>query len=214
MRRGYRRHRLLLYRHLHEFTNKIQGDRADRPGDRDKNGVYRIFPYIRKRDDEDKAKHPNHDAFVAWQYTPSSPSPWIQWLRENILRGPAASLSESEGSSTITQSSSKHVEMAGWFVDSSGYVSIDLRRSQGITMAAVASQEYRMVGDCSTTLVVEDSDLIDNGHPYQYYDLLVRPKGQTVIYVFQATGTEGTSPNPDLRELRAIRESIQVVRAK
>jgi hypothetical protein len=93
---------------------------------------------------------------------------------------------------------------------------IDLSRHspKKIVLADVVSQEYKMVGDCPTTLVVEDGDLIVNGHSNQFYDLLVRPKGQTVIYIFEATGIEGTSPNPDLRELKAIRDSIRVVKAR
>jgi hypothetical protein len=124
--------------------------------------------YIRKIDTEYKSKHRNHDAFTDWQYTPSSPSPFMQWLRKNIL-GSSDTALESESSSTITQTSSKHVKMAGWYVDSQGYVRVDLNHSPGtIIMASVASQEDRMVGDCPTTLVVEDSDLIADGHPNQY----------------------------------------------
>lgn len=105
------------------------------------------------------------------------------------------------------------MNMAGWYVNAGGYVRVDLRRAPG-TMASVASQEYKLIDGCSTTLIVEDSDLIVNGHPCQYYDFLVRQRGQPHIYIFEADGIEGTSPNPDLQELMAIRESIRVVKER
>jgi hypothetical protein len=178
---------------------------------------YTVSPrYIRKPDDKDNSTRGNHDTFADWQYTPSSslPSPFMQWLRVNILKHLDATMSETEGQSTITQTSSKHAELAGWFVDPQGFVRVDLKRASGMVMAVVASQEPKMVGDCPTTLVVEDRDIVVSGHPLQSYDLLVRPPGQTVIYVFEASGIEGKSPNPDLRELKAIRDSIRVVKAK
>ena len=172
--------------------------------------------YIRKRDDADKPQRRNRDAFQDWQYTPASPSPLLRWLSAHLPKGRATAL-ELEDSGPITQTSSKHAKMGGGYVNPRGYVSVDLKRARAagtFIIAGVASQEYKMVGDCPTTLVVEDGDIVANGHAMQYYDLLVRPKGQSIIYIFQATGWEGTSPNPALRELKAIRESIRVVKAK
>jgi hypothetical protein len=74
----------------------------------------------------------------------------------------------------------------------------------------VYTQEHKMVGDCPTTLVGE----IYYGHPTSFFFLLVRPRGQAVTYVFEAAGLDGTPLNPDWRELKAIRDSIRVVKAK
>lgn len=81
-------------------------------------------------------------------------------------------------------------------------------------MAAVDSEEPRMIRGCPTNLVIENGDLVDNGHPNQYYNLLVHPNGQNITYIFQATVLEGQSPNLDLQELRKIRDSIRVVRTR
>jgi len=169
--------------------------------------------YVRTISDDradDRPKRRN-DGFQDWKYTSRASSPWMNWLRTKILREPPDTQEEAEG---FSQSSSKHTEIAGWFVDSRGFVSVDLKRVPRMVMAAVDSQQYKMVGDCPTTMLVEDSDLVVYGHPMQYHDLLVRPKGQTIIYVFQATSIEGDAPSPDLRELKAIQDSIRVVKTR
>jgi hypothetical protein len=128
--------------------------------------------YRQKRDETDKSTSRVHDAFTDWQFTPSSPPPWMRWFYKNVLKNSEAALSDLEGSSDVTQTNSKRTTMAGWYVDTQGYVRVDLKGTQELVMAAVASQECRMVGDCPTTLVIEDSDISVNGHSMQYYDLL------------------------------------------
>lgn len=96
-------------------------------------------------------------------------------------------------------------------MDSRGYVRIDMKREKKIIMGGVNKQESREVNGCPTTFVIEDSDIVVNDHVMQYYILFVRPRKQSVIYIFQTTGIEGM-PNPDLLELKAIRESIRVVK--
>jgi hypothetical protein len=111
----------------------------------------------------------------------------------------------------LQQTSSKHAKMSGLYVNNRGFPSVNLDRERKIiVMAFVMFQEYKLINGCPTTLVIENGSLVVNGHSNQYYNLLVRPKGQTIIYMFQTYGLAGVSPNPGLTEIKAVRESIRV----
>ena len=116
--------------------------------------------------------------------------------------------------SEIIHTSSKYAEISGLHTDLNGFPRIDLRSASGIVMANVMSQDSTIVRGCPTTIVVENGSLMINGHPNQYYMLLIRPEMQTIVYFVQVSGLHTDGINPDLTELRRIRDSIRVINTK
>jgi hypothetical protein len=162
--------------------------------------------YQQHVDDEAESRHNKHDGVRDWEFSPSTRSPLERWIFDHIP-GRLKPLADSDGGGPISQTCSLHSGMTGLHTDTKGFVTID---GIQLTLASVVSQEYKMIGDCPTTLVIEDSDLIINGHPMQYCDLLIRPKGQSTIYMFQTTKLEGEERHLSFLELKAIRESVRV----
>jgi hypothetical protein len=159
--------------------------------------------YTKEIDKEYSTQNKNHDSFVDWKFTSQPARKTTGETHSNTPRSRyVAPVSDFGSEDPITQSSSKHCKMSGWYLDPQGFQSVDLKREKKmIVMAEVVSQERKMVGNCPTNVVVEDLDL-------------VRPKGQGIIYIFETHGVEGMKPNPALQELKAIRDTIRVVKVK
>ncbi len=102
--------------------------------------------------------------------------------------------------------------MADWHVGKDGFVTIE--ENKRLRMFGVVSQDKRLVNGCPTTLVTEARDIVVNGHAMLSYDLLIRPTGQSIIYIFETGGLEGSPPGPDLKEIENLRSTIRVVKTR
>jgi hypothetical protein len=142
-----------------------------------------------------------------FKYSYHTPPRSIQWLEDHHLFSPGRKSPGDE----IQFVAAVPPMMIGWGLDRNGFVDIDTRRFSGMAMFGVVSQEKRLVADCPTSLIVEDlPDLTPAGHASQVVWLVLHPKGDSMSYIFSANGIEGEKDNPDVQELKAIRESVQL----
>jgi hypothetical protein len=128
-------------------------------------------------------------------------------LENHGLYGP----DRDQGGDEITFVASLKPMMTGWEMDKAGFVDIDVHRFKVTRAFDVVSQEKRLVGGCPTTLIVEALDTANPGDPSQAIYLVVHPKGGSMSYLFEAHGIEGEKSNQDVKELKAIRDSVQLV---
>ncbi len=149
-------------------------------------------------------------AFPALEFTPKPEPPLAAWVKTHIWR-PAAE-AESLDATLFTQSSSKNAEMYGWQVGKNGFVTV--KESKLPMIFPIVLQDKRLVNGCPTTLVAEASHLGVNDHSFLSYYLLVRPERQSIIYIFETNGLEGSPPGPDLKEIENLRNTIRVVKTR
>ncbi len=170
------------------------------------------FAMARDRGDPDD-KPRKDDAFPPLRFTLKPESPYAVWVDSHILRRPTAQAALLGGSEhSFTQTSSEHEEMSDWHVGPDGFVTIE---SNGqFRFFSLRSQDKQLVGGCPTTFVTEARDLVVNGHPILSCDLLIRPPGQSIIYIFETNELEGSPPGPYLKEIENLRNTIRVVKTR
>jgi hypothetical protein len=142
-----------------------------------------------------------------YMYKDRTPPRYIRWLEAHHLFG----RNTDAGRFGITFSASVEPQRSGWEVDKDGFVDIDTRH-QGYSIFSIVSQEKRLIGGCPTTRIVEDQTIVNSLSrlPEESRCLVLHPRGANISYMFNTFGIKGERDNPDVQELTAIRDSVQI----
>jgi len=163
---------------------------------------YSISPEYEKKPIPDEVIGGDQSVAERFRYWPGTPPGFVQWLEDHRL---FRSGRESQGDG-LTFVASVLPATDGWRVDKDGFVENDVRRAGSKAISRVVSQEKRLVAGCPTTLLVEDLEIVGSGYPAQSTLLVLHPRGGGISYLFEADGVKGEEDDPDVRELKAIRD--------
>jgi hypothetical protein len=168
---------------------------------------YSVSPLYAKQPMLDDQPIGGKDLAEGFIYTYRTPPHFIKWLTDHGLYK-----SGHQGHyNGITFAASDQPMMSDWAVDKNEFVDIN-NRADDVRLFSVVSQEKRLVDGCPTTLIVENLDLITaDGRPAQAICLVLYPKGGSMSYLFETYGTEGETDNADVQELKAIRDSVEII---